>query len=81
MKQINMRVYPNPVGLYFIINAGQEIDRVEILNLLGQPVKDLKIDARGQEVLVNSSDLGEGIYFVRCSFQNSIIGNYKITKQ
>ncbi len=80
MKQVNMRVYPNPVGLYFIIDAGQEIDRVEILNLLGQPVKDLKVNARGQEVLVNSSDLSEGLYFVRCSYKNRIIGNYKITK-
>ena len=75
-----MKVYPNPVTDYFIIDLdGQEMTRVDIVNVLGQRLYQLNVDSDTQ-VLVNAPDLKSGIYFVRCYDHNRMIYTQKIMK-
>ncbi len=58
-------IYPNPVGESFIINANYEIQKVEVINSIGQVVKLLKLQLISKEQEVNTSSLSPGLYIVR----------------
>lgn len=79
LAAVNMKIYPNPVGDYFVISLDMEMNRIDIVNVLGQRVNQINIRT-SREVLVNSSDLGNGIYIVRCYNNNTLIGTHKIMK-
>ncbi|MGW8316644.1 MAG: T9SS type A sorting domain-containing protein, partial [Bacteroidales bacterium] len=56
-------VYPNPASEMIHINAGDnEVQLIELVNLLGQTVRSIIVDAK--EVVMNVSDLHEGVYIV-----------------
>lgn len=79
MAPVKMKVYPNPLGVNFTIELDTEMDRVEILNILGQRVQQINV-ASSREVLVNSSELDYGIYLVRCYQNSRLICTDKIMK-
>jgi hypothetical protein len=79
LAQVSLKVYPNPVGDYFIISLKQKFDKVEIVNVLGQRVKLVSVSS-GNEALIQSSDISNGLYFVRCFNGNKLIGTHKIMK-
>lgn len=80
LEQVNMKIYPNPVTDYFIVDLnGQKMTRVDIVNVLGQSIYQLNVNSE-TEVLVNAPDLKSGIYFVRCYDNNTMIFTQKIMK-
>ncbi len=74
-----MKIFPNPVGDYFVISLDMEMNRLDIVNVLGQRVLQTNV-AANREVLVNSSELEKGLYIVRCYNNNKLIGTHKIMK-
>lgn len=66
----NFNVFPNPNNGIFSINTTSNFDKIEIFNLVGQ-----KIFTFNNEDLnyINLSKEPTGIYFVKVSFENSII--------
>ncbi len=76
---VNTKIYPNPIGDYFVIDLDMKMNSVDIVNVLSQTV--LKIDfTPSRKVRVNSSELDKGIYFVRCHHNSKLIGAHKIIK-
>ena len=66
----HFNVFPNPNNGIFSINTTSNFDKIEIFNLVGQ-----KIFTFNNEDLnhINLSKEPTGIYFVKVSFENSII--------
>ena len=79
LEQVNMKIFPNPVGDYFVISLDVEMNRLDIVNVLGQRVLQTNV-AANREALVNSSDLEKGLYIVRCYNNNKLLGTHKIMK-
>jgi hypothetical protein len=67
-----VKVYPNPANEYATIEAlGYKIDKVELVNLLGQTVIVSEVNA--SVARINTSDLLNGTYFVKVYINNNTI--------
>jgi len=63
-KLEQLSIYPNPtVGLLNITTPKPNGTRVQILDLSGKILRDLRLSSKSQEV--DLSDLSEGLYFIR----------------
>ncbi len=58
------RVYPNPASDYITIESKKEIDRIELVNLLDQPVL-VKEGINSKTIRLAVGNLPRGIYFLR----------------
>ncbi|WP_417882079.1 T9SS type A sorting domain-containing protein, partial [Xanthomarina gelatinilytica] len=70
--------YPNPTTGLLHVNAKQNIDSIEVINMLGQKVMDLS--PKTMEVTLDFSSLSQGAYFLR-SAVNGNITTHKIIKR
>lgn len=70
--------YPNPTTGLLHINAKQNIDSIEVVNMLGQKVMDLS--PKTMEVTLDFSSLSQGAYFLR-STVNGNVTTHKIIKR
>lgn len=67
-----VKIYPNPANEYATIEAlGYKIDKVELVNLLGQVVFTSEVNASTSRI--NTSDLLNGTYFVKVYINNNTI--------
>jgi len=67
-----IKVYPNPISNQFTveINGDNNSYGFEILNSMGQVVSSGKIT---EKITINSSDLSQGIYFVKIKLGNNFV--------
>ena len=64
-----VKMYPNPVNDFFVIETTENIESVRISNTLGQVVQTLNnVNGRNQ---IDVSNLAQGIYFVTFTSENS----------
>lgn len=56
-------IFPNPATSQFTIGSEQNIEKITLLNHLGQKV--LEKESVGKQTILNTSRLAKGIYFVR----------------
>lgn len=63
-------ISPNPADDYFVIDANEAIQQIEIINSAGQLV--YRQEANSNSVWISVSSLKAGIYFVRMSHRNSV---------
>ena len=54
-------VYPNPVQDRLYIDNTFEVERVVVVNVLGQVIRDIRVDSQ-RFMTIDVSDLGRGIY-------------------
>ncbi len=78
LEALGFSYYPNPVKDIFNLKADVAIDRISIINLLGQEVYKSKPNALQQTL--DFSDLEAGIYMLRVSIDGSE-GTFKIVKK
>lgn len=71
-------VYPNPVENILHINATEKVDAIQIVNVLGQQVTNILIDANNKQIDV--SDLASGVYMVKV-ISSATQETFKIVKQ
>lgn len=69
-----INVYPNPSSGYVTISSPEQIDRLMIVNIVGQTVLDMKPGSGNTEL--NLDGFNPGVYFV-----NLIIDGQRITKK
>ena len=69
-----INVYPNPSSGYVTISSPEQIDRLMLVNIVGQTVLDIKPGSGNTEL--NLDGFNPGIYFV-----NLIIDGQRITKK
>lgn len=68
----DIKVYPNPANSYVTIEAqGANINKVELVNLLGQTVLIDEINSSSSRI--NTSDITNGTYFVKIYFHNNTV--------
>jgi hypothetical protein len=63
-------ISPNPADDYFVIDANEAIQQIEIINSAGQLV--YRQEANSNSLRISVSSLKAGIYFVRMSHRNSV---------
>ncbi|MGC4040653.1 MAG: T9SS type A sorting domain-containing protein [Flavobacterium sp.] len=63
-----LEYYPNPVKNNLILSNAFPIERIEIVSVLGQKVKSVKID--GVQAQIDLSGLTKGVYFVKVTSEN-----------
>jgi PKD repeat protein len=67
----SISVYPNPVRDYVTVGSTYNIQEVQVVNLLGQVVKNQTVN--GQKVVLNTSDLQSGAYNLKIKVENSFV--------
>ena len=73
-----VKVYPNPANEYTTIEAtGYRIDKVELINLLGQTVFTSEVN--DSVIRINTIDLLNGTYFAKIYFSNNNTITKKVT--
>ena len=69
-------VYPNPANDLANIHSDLAFNKITLLDLSGQIVKE--IAANETDLSIETRDLGQGIYFVKLSFNNGRTVSRKI---
>lgn len=73
-----VKVYPNPANEYTTIEAtGYRIEKVELVNLLGQTV--FASEVNDSAIRINTTDLLNGTYFAKIYFSNNNTITKKVT--
>jgi hypothetical protein len=75
-------VYPNPNNIGSLnIQADERIDRVEIVNLMGQTVLSQNYDLAQTKANLNLGSIARGVYIVQVHFADNMISTQKLTVQ
>lgn len=72
-------VYPNPANDKITVRAESTINKVEIINIIGQ--KQMERSASSNQVTINTKALTSGVYFVKTESVNGKISITKIVKE
>jgi hypothetical protein len=79
VKSHNAFFYPNPATSgWFLVKANYIIESVEILNVVGQKVADIKNPSRRGDLKVNTSQFVDGLYVVKINFADNTSISKKI---
>ena len=74
-----IKVYPNPFSSNIYLNSNAHIKYVVIMNSIGQTMRLAEV--KGSEVMLNTSDLKNGIYFLKVIMINGNQITKKLIKQ
>ena len=77
--KLQMTLYPNPTKDFVIVDANQVIEKVELMNLLGQTIFTKTFNEN--EVKVYLDNLPTATYLLRITSENNVITSYKILKE
>ena len=79
--RVKMNVYPNPANSgYAYVSAGEAIEMIEVYNTLGEKVYT-KAGSKSLKMMVETSTLTKGIYFVKASFADKKETTIKLAVQ
>ena len=76
----NVVLYPNPCNSEFYIE-GKSLNSYELINSLGQIVKNSKLDENIEKQKISVLDLSEGIYYLKLSGLNGILNKKIVIKK
>ncbi len=80
-NSVNMNVYPNPANSnYTMLSAGEAIEKVEVYNVIGDNVMN-KVGNKNTKMVIETSALTKGIYFVKAYFANNKVTTVKLSVQ
>jgi hypothetical protein len=77
--KLQLSVYPNPTRDLVNVVSNQMIEKVEVINLLGQTLISKK--STFNEVSVNLDNLPTATYILRVTSENNVINTFKIVKR
>ncbi len=66
----DFNIYPNPAGNTIYIYSSNTNDQIELWNMYGQFIKQIKITS--EKIEINISDLSPGIYFIKTKAMHSL---------
>lgn len=78
-EQHTVEVYPNPAGSHIFINSNSDIEKLVVVNAIGQEVKNIEFAANNSPISLD--ELGRGVYFIRVRFSDGREAVKKILKQ
>ena len=62
---IGMEIYPNPASAQLRVNFDGAVQNIEIFNVIGQKVQEIKVNNCTGTQLIDISSLSAGLYFAR----------------
>ncbi len=65
-----LSVFPNPARDKFTVVSGEMIEQIRLINISGQVIKNITVDAPRYEI--NVSNISKGVYFMQVHTTNSI---------
>lgn len=74
--EVTFGVYPNPANNMININASENMQKIQILNMAGQCVYSSQVG--GNNTQVNVSNMADGMYFVKIYTDNGNVSTQKI---
>jgi PKD repeat protein len=78
----NLRVFPNPCRDYLLIESNRPVGSIQISDIMGNLVKDLKVDCPAPcEWRVDMLDVHPGIYFCRIVMNDGNMVLMKVLKR
>ncbi|SDG38332.1 T9SS type A sorting domain-containing protein [Psychroflexus sediminis] len=78
-SKAEFKSYPNPTQDVWTIKTTENIQTVQVFNVTGRLVKDLKVNA--SEVMINANDLASGIYLAKISNEFDQTKTIKLIKE
>ncbi len=69
-QDVEYNVYPNPARNYVYVTSGETINNIRVINYIGQTV--LEIPVNDNNVKINTSSFGTGIYFLQMEGENGV---------
>ncbi len=72
-------IYPNPFNDIFSLSNLGETEKIVLYNALGRIVNSYNLSGES-EIVFNASDMGEGIYIIKCINKKGAVNILKITK-
>jgi hypothetical protein len=81
-SNISFVVYPNPSNEgQFAVNASENIEKVEVINMVGQVVLSETNTVLSKKIQLDSSKLNKGMYAVKIRFSNNSISQTNLIIQ
>ncbi|MCA0348700.1 MAG: T9SS type A sorting domain-containing protein [Bacteroidetes bacterium] len=77
--KLQISVYPNPTRDLVNVVSNQLIEKVEVINILGQTLISNKFTLN--EVILNLDNLPTATYVLRVTSENNVINTFKIVKR
>ena len=77
--KLHISVYPNPTRDLVNVVSNQLIEKVEVINILGQTLISNKFTLN--EVILNLDNLPTATYVLRVTSENNVINTFKIVKR
>lgn len=81
-ERLDIDISPNPASDYVVFTKVSEVLQksvdIEIYDMMGRHVRDVKIPVFEQDVEMNVSDFQNGVYFCRVVLDGEIIGVRKL---
>jgi hypothetical protein len=79
-KQVIARFYPNPVHSLLSVDFLQPVDKLEIINNLGQTLTTQNVSGSAKTI-VDVGNLDPGVYFLKLIVKDNYFSIYKILKE
>ncbi|MCQ2959050.1 MAG: glycosyl hydrolase family 8 [Bacteroidales bacterium] len=79
VNAVSISAYPNPCKNMIQITAGKEVASVTVVNLTG--ATQFVVEASGNEIIINVSQIKAGIYFAYVSYVDGSIETIRFVKQ
>ncbi|CAH1000713.1 hypothetical protein LEM8419_01847 [Neolewinella maritima] len=77
-----LRVYPNPIGRELVIESPIEAVRFTLVNMLGQPIQELKVEQAGAKIRWELESLKGGVYLlIARDGADQMVGRATVTKR
>ena len=76
-----LEVYPNPANTNLTISQLANLKMIEVYDVVGRKLEDLKMSRLGNEIQIQVSDLSSGIYFLKATDEKGNVKNAKFVKE
>ncbi len=76
-----IKVYPNPANTNLTISQLANLKMIEVYDVVGRKLEDLKMSRLGNEIQIQVSDLAAGIYFIKATDEKGNVKNAKFVKE
>ena len=74
-------IYPNPANTNLTISQLANLKMIEVYDVVGRKLEDLKMSRLGNEIQIQVSDLAAGIYFIKATDEKGNVKNAKFVKE
>ena len=76
-----LKVYPNPANQSIVISQQSIVKTIEVYDVVGKSIEDLKMSRLENEIQIQVSDLSSGIYFIKTTDASGNVSNVKFVKE